>query len=45
MTQDIPRQYYRAFPRQGYFIPPYLIWLWMPLHGAEAWRYAMLNRN
>jgi len=46
MTQHIPRQYYRAFPFQGYFIPAYLIWLWLRMgRGTEAWKYAIQNRN
>jgi len=45
ISQDIPRRLIRAFPTQGYFILPYLIWLWLPLYGAEAWKAAIQNRN
>jgi len=44
-SQDIPSRLIRAFPRQGYFIPAYLIWIWLPLYGAEAWKAAIQNRN
>jgi len=44
-SQDIPLIYYQAFPRQGYFIPAFLIWFWLPIHGAESWKAALLSRN
>jgi len=44
-SQHIPRFLVRAFVFQGYFVPAYLIWLWLPIYGAQAWRPATLNRN
>ncbi len=36
-SQDIPRDLLRAFVPQGYFIPAYLIWLYLPLYGKVIW--------
>jgi len=45
-SQDIPRLYYRAFPFQGYFVPASLIFFWLRMgRGAQAWKYAIQNRN
>jgi len=41
--QEIPRNLIRAFVPQGYFIPAYLIWLYLPLYGKEAWKPAWFS--
>jgi len=45
-SQHIPRLLIRAFPAQGYFVPASLIFLWLRMgRGAQAWKYAIQNRN
>ena len=34
--QEIPKHLIAAFVPRGYFIPAYLIWLYLPLYGKEA---------